>query len=132
VFVLSAALVTDETRDLPQSTARAVSVSPRGSPSARLDRMEEACKLIKQERTTRVATRANGASPPSASRLALEVFNGLGGFAAHGYEYVTLLGESQSTPAPWINVIATPSLGFQVSTSGSGLHLLNQQPAKST
>jgi cyclic beta-1,2-glucan synthetase len=50
----------------------------------------------------------------------LEFFNGLGGFAADGREYVTILGEGQWTPAPWINVIANPYFGFQVSESGSG------------
>jgi cyclic beta-1,2-glucan synthetase len=53
-------------------------------------------------------------------RPELEFFNGLGGFAADGREYVTILGEGQWTPAPWINVIANPSFGFQVSESGSG------------
>jgi len=55
--------------------------------------------------------------PPEAAsaRPALEFFNGLGGFAADGREYVTILGEGQWTPAPWINVIANPSFGFQVS-----------------
>ena len=33
---------------------------------------------------------------------------------------MTILGEGQWTPAPWINVIANPSFGFQVSESGSG------------
>jgi len=37
-----------------------------------------------------------------------------------GREYVTVLGESLRTPAPWINVIANPSFGFLVSESGSG------------
>jgi cyclic beta-1,2-glucan synthetase len=50
----------------------------------------------------------------------LEFFNGLGGFDENGKEYVTILGEGQWTPAPWINVIANPSFGFQVSESGSG------------
>ena len=56
-------------------------------------------------------------SPP---RPDLEFFNGLGGFAADGREYVTILGAGQWTPAPWINVIANPAFGFQVSESGSG------------
>ena len=56
------------------------------------------------------------ASPPPN----LEFFNGLGGFAADGREYVTILGEGQWTPAPWINVIANPSFGFQVSAEGGG------------
>ena len=53
-------------------------------------------------------------------RRELEFFNGLGGFAADGREYVTILGEGQWTPAPWINVIANPSFGFQVSVEGAG------------
>ena len=31
------------------------------------------------------------------------------GFAEEGREYVTFLGPGQSTPAPWINVVANPS-----------------------
>ena len=50
----------------------------------------------------------------------LEFFNGLGGFAAGGKEYVTILGPGQSTPAPWINVIANSTFGFQTATEGSG------------
>lgn len=50
----------------------------------------------------------------------LEFYNGLGGFADDGREYVTILGPGQSTPAPWINVIANPVFGFQVSADGAG------------
>ena len=50
----------------------------------------------------------------------LESFNGLGGFAEDGREYVVILGPGQATPAPWINVVANPSFGFQVSETGSG------------
>ena len=50
----------------------------------------------------------------------LEFFNGLGGFAAGGKEYVTILGPGQATPAPWINVVANPRFGFQTATEGSG------------
>ena len=46
--------------------------------------------------------------------------HGLGGFAAAGREYVTVLEEGQWTPAPWINVVANPHFGFQVSADGSG------------
>jgi cyclic beta-1,2-glucan synthetase len=58
------------------------------------------------------------AIPPPAPDLAF--FNGLGGFTRNGREYVTVLGEKQWTPAPWINVVANPAFGFQVSESGSG------------
>jgi cyclic beta-1,2-glucan synthetase len=53
-------------------------------------------------------------------RPEFEFFNGLGGFVDDGREYVTVLGEGQWTPAPWINVIANPAFGFQVSESGAG------------
>ncbi|MFL7791211.1 MAG: hypothetical protein AB8I69_03650, partial [Anaerolineae bacterium] len=46
--------------------------------------------------------------------------NGLGGFSADGREYVMYLEPGQSTPAPWVNVIANPGFGFLVSESGSG------------
>jgi cyclic beta-1,2-glucan synthetase len=49
-----------------------------------------------------------------------EFFNGLGGFAEDGREYVTFLGPGQTTPAPWINVVANPGFGFQVGTEGGG------------
>jgi cyclic beta-1,2-glucan synthetase len=50
----------------------------------------------------------------------VEYFNGLGGFVENGREYMTILGPGQSTPAPWINVIANPDFGFQVSAEGGG------------
>ncbi|MDH4046123.1 MAG: hypothetical protein OEW06_16875, partial [Gemmatimonadota bacterium] len=52
--------------------------------------------------------------------LDLAFFNGLGGFSPDGREYITVLGQGQWTPAPWINVVANPDFGFQVSESGSG------------
>ncbi len=57
-------------------------------------------------------------TPPP--RLDLEEFNGLGGFASDGKEYVVVLGPGQWTPSPWINVVANPEFGFQVSALGGG------------
>ena len=61
-----------------------------------------------------------GAAPPPPALPQLEFFNGTGGFDLDGREYVTILQGGQTTPAPWINVIANPSFGFQVSAEGSG------------
>ena len=33
---------------------------------------------------------------------------------------MTILGSGQSTPAPWINVVANPAFGFQVAAEGGG------------
>ena len=44
--------------------------------------------------------------------------NGLGGFTPDGREYVITLEPGQNTPAPWVNVIASPHIGTVVSESG--------------
>ncbi len=52
---------------------------------------------------------------------ALDFFNGMGGFSHQGRHYMIILREGQSTPAPWINVVANENdFGFIVSESGSG------------
>jgi cyclic beta-1,2-glucan synthetase len=106
-----------EDRTLLLTAARAVLLSRGGS---------LADQVIRLERPERIAP----STPPSSSSQAarevavprpeLEYFNGLGGFADGGREYVTILGPGQSTPAPWLNVIANPTFGFLVSESGSG------------
>ena len=50
----------------------------------------------------------------------LRFFNGYGGFTPDGKEYVIILEEGQSTPAPWINVIANEQFGFLATETGGG------------
>ncbi len=45
--------------------------------------------------------------------------NGLGGFTPDGREYVVMLEPEQTTPVPWVNVLANPSFGTVISESGS-------------
>lgn len=52
--------------------------------------------------------------------LDLQLWNGYGGFSLDGKEYVIRLREGTTTPAPWINVVANPGFGFQISESGAG------------
>jgi cyclic beta-1,2-glucan synthetase len=60
-------------------------------------------------------------APPNPNLLSdLRFFNSYGGFSADGREYVTVAPAGRPTPAPWINVIANPDFGFQVSTEGAG------------
>ena len=67
-----------------------------------------------------MAARPSAGPVPMAAKPELEFFNGLGGFARNGREYVTVLTAGRTTPAPWINVIASSGFGFQVSAEGSG------------
>ncbi len=129
VFVMRADLISVEVRTLLQTAARAVLLSRRGSLFEQLKRVEASesaaapprrlsSPLVANERARgRSASALPEAAPP---RPEIEFFNGLGGFAASGREYVTILGEGQWTPAPWINIIANPSFGFQVSVEGGG------------
>jgi cyclic beta-1,2-glucan synthetase len=124
VYVLRADLMAPDARALLASVARVVLVGQRGSLADQLDRVPEPEEAPRVARRPVAAGAEPSAAPPTvagaASRPSLEFFNGLGGFAAEGREYVTILGPGQSTPAPWINVIANPEFGFLVATEGGG------------
>ena len=117
VFVLRADLIPMETRALLLSMARAVIAGRRGTLAEQLNRIHETepAAVLPPSRVPSAGESHPVSSPPN-----LEFFNGLGGFAADGKEYVTILGTGRSMPAPWINVIANPSFGFQVAVEGSG------------
>ncbi|MEX1105354.1 MAG: glycosyl hydrolase family 65 protein, partial [Ilumatobacteraceae bacterium] len=121
VYVLRGERLATEDRTLLLSAARAVLLSRRGTLAQQVIRFEGGPAVAPAAAAPAapaiVAATTQDVAQPAAS---LEFFNGLGGFDADGREYVTVLGPGQSTPAPWLNVIANPSFGFQVSESGSG------------
>jgi cyclic beta-1,2-glucan synthetase len=117
VFVLRSDLVSVELRNVLQTVARAVLLSRRGTLSEQVKRLEMFEPAAAPPPRRIPATDRREISTP---RRELEFFNGLGGFAADGHEYVTILGSGQWTPAPWINVIANRWFGFQVSVEGAG------------
>ena len=100
-----------------RSTARVVLVAQQGSLSDQLDRI---VNPIEPMRPSKKRPRPARSDARRSATPELEFFNGLGGFAEGGKEYVTILGPGQSTPAPWINVVANSSFGFQTATEGSG------------
>ena len=119
VFTLRADLMNMQSRMLLQSIARVHLIARRGSVSEQLAKIAattdpDAPSSIMRRPSVPAVARAVDAS------RGLEFFNGLGGFADEGREYVTVLEEGRATPAPWINVIANPKFGFHVSTEGSG------------
>ena len=116
IFVLRADLVSDTVRNLLFAAARVVFAGHRGSLS---------------EQLARALQPDPAAPPPQRPALPLELqrkpklpalafANGLGGFDHDGREYVIVLDNGQSTPAPWVNVISNESFGFHVSAEGSG------------
>jgi cyclic beta-1,2-glucan synthetase len=118
VFILRTDLISAQTRAVLSSIARVVLVGQRGTLADQLDRQRKPADAVQRRTPRKIRTADTVVAGPAPREL--EFFNGLGGFAAGGCEYVTLLGPAQSTPAPWINVIANPVFGFQVATEGSG------------
>ena len=119
VYILRGERLSADDRMLLQAAARAVILSRRGTLADQVIRLERPDRIVPPAPPQQEPgpERAEVAAPP---RPELELFNGLGGFADDGREYVVVMGPGQSTPAPWLNVVANPSFGFQVSESGSG------------
>jgi len=118
IFLLHADRLAPEDRVLLQTAARLVLLSREGSLTEQLMRVEQPDGVVALPLPKRSKRFENLKLPAGAP--VLEFFNGLGGFAQEGKEYVTILGSGQWTPAPWMNVISNPLFGFQVSESGSG------------
>jgi cyclic beta-1,2-glucan synthetase len=116
VFVLRTDMVSPEVHGLLQAAARAVLYGNRGTLAEQLNRARQGQSAIAPP-VHAMPIPVPGTPLP---RPEMEFFNGLGGFVLDGREYLTILDGSERTPAPWINVIANPKFGFQVSTEGSG------------
>ena len=117
IFVLRRDLLSPEDHDVLRTAARVVLLSRHGTLSEQVVRLLRSEPAPRSPRPQPARAPAVDVPPP---HFDLEFFNGLGGFGEEGREYVTILGERQWTPAPWINVIANPSFGFFVSESGAG------------
>jgi len=116
VFSLQAETLPAGARELLQTAARAVLRDSGGTLDAQLG----GSSGRESGPRPRLANKADPSFDAMRSVPPLELFNGLGGFAAEGREYVTVLKESEWTPAPWSNVIANPEFGFLVSADGVG------------
>ncbi len=118
IFLKRTDQISEADRILLHTVARVVIVTERGDFKEQLVRRTVETELPKDF----IARSSQREYPePSNASPELTFFNGLGGFAAQGKEYVTILGDGQWTPAPWLNVIANEKdFGFQVSETGAG------------
>ena len=118
IFVRPAEQISLEDRILFQSVARVVLSDSRGT----LEEQFEARHVAEARPPKLVASRSRRPESAAADAVAsgeLLLFNGLGGFSADGREYVITLPPGQTTPAPWVNVLANAQFGTVVSESGS-------------
>jgi cellobiose phosphorylase len=116
VFVRRGEQMSEEDRALLQTVARVVLMDDAGTLPEQVERRGSAQVLIPGVKPRRRPEPPTAAAMPQRD---LAFFNGLGGFTRDGREYITILGPEQTTPAPWVNVIANPLFGTVVSESGS-------------
>jgi cyclic beta-1,2-glucan synthetase len=118
IFVRSIEQIPHEDRILLQSVARAVISDHQGTLQEQLDRRVALDWRAPRFIPTRPLLPALSAhAPVSAGPLILH--NGLGGFSPDGREYVISLAPGETTPAPWVNVLANAGFGTVISASGS-------------
>lgn len=120
LFTVYADQMGEADRILLATAARAVIAPQEGS-------LEQQLEVLAHERgplpplTPVLAPNQAGEPDPQVPRpIDLLFDNGLGGFSPDGREYVIYLESGQSTPAPWINVVADADFGFLVSEAGAG------------
>jgi cyclic beta-1,2-glucan synthetase len=119
VHALRADLITPEAKALLLAVVGAVLVAGRGSIGGQL--AAAAAGTMGPRRMVyppAPPTAAEAETPPDLPEL--KFFNGTGGFAENGREYLTILRDGRRTPSPWITMVASSGFGFQVSAEGGG------------
>ncbi|WP_134724814.1 GH36-type glycosyl hydrolase domain-containing protein [Paracoccus luteus] len=102
------------------SVARIMLHTRNGKLSEQLERLREAPQAHRPRPAGPLARRpATDPRPLPPSTSALQFWNGFGGFAPDGREYVLRLTRDRQTPHPWINVVAREDFGFHVSAEGA-------------
>ncbi|WP_296942873.1 GH36-type glycosyl hydrolase domain-containing protein [uncultured Massilia sp.] len=120
VFVRLLDQISNEDRVLMQSVARVVLSDERGSLADQLRRAGLPRPGLPALPPVLAAPVPAAAAPlPAALALPeLVLDNGIGGFSRDGREYLVRTGPGLHTPAPWVNVLASPMFGSVVSESG--------------
>ncbi len=123
VFVLRGERLSAEDRTLLLTAARAVLLSRHGRLADQVIRLE---RPPTDDTAAPACRRAGARHHPSATTNVIRRCRNSSsstdwaGSTRTGVSTSSSLGPGQSTPAPWLNVIANSSFGFQVSESGAG------------
>ncbi|QTR44466.1 hypothetical protein J9253_10395 [Thiothrix litoralis] len=118
IFVRHADQISSEDRILIQSVARAILSDSKGSLTDQVNRWSLTEVRVPPFKPSRYPFHDPQAVGSLLPRDDLILFNGLGGFTADGREYVMTPAADQTTPAPWVNVLANPHFGTVISESG--------------
>jgi cellobiose phosphorylase len=116
VFIRRGEQMSEDDRALLQTVARIVLLDDAGTLAEQAERRARTEVMIPQIKQSARSSEREGVPPLPVHDVAY--FNGTGGFSHDGREYVITLKPGQTTPAPWVNVIANPHFGTVVSESG--------------
>jgi cyclic beta-1,2-glucan synthetase len=120
-YLLRGDRVTPAERTLLEAVARAVLSGDRGTLRAQLDRpmphVPAATPHVAAAASSAAATDRTGSEGHAAIPV-LSLDNGIGGFTDDGRSYAIVLRGDDTTPLPWVNVIANPSFGSVVTEAG--------------
>lgn len=119
VFVVPADQLRDAERSHLEACARVLLDTRDGPLAARMARPVESRPLPPrfEPTLTDVVAVVAVVAPPMPKLL---LGNGLGGFSEDGREYVIRVQPGEPTPAPWSNVLASPTFGCLVTESSLG------------
>ena len=120
LFIVRADQMGEAERTLLQATARVLVDGRQGSLTAQLAALDRRPTPLPSFEPVAAYDERAEREPPLERPTDLQFDNGLGGFSADGREYQIYLRPGETTPAPWINVIANPDFGFLTSESGGG------------
>ncbi len=124
VFIRNAGVMDDEDRALLYTAARLVLRGDGGPPEEQLETEREVLPVSEEFDPAEFSDEYEDMDPTRHPETQvskdLRFFNGIGGFDKKGTEYVIELADGQSTPTPWVNVIANRNFGFLISESGAG------------
>jgi cyclic beta-1,2-glucan synthetase len=117
IFVRSTDQMSNEDRILLQTVARVTISDTQGSLADQVTHLGPLETIVPRLTPTRKYRPEPAAAAPPRNDLIFS--NGLGGFTPDGREYVITTTRKQTTPAPWVNVLANPGFGSVISESGS-------------
>lgn len=117
IYVKSADQLSPEDRMLFESVARIIISDNKGSLLEQVTNQisENPLPSLLETKIISLPVQQRAISLPND----LLFFNGTGGFTKNGKEYKIIIDKDNTTPAPWVNVIANPQFGSVVSENGS-------------
>ena len=116
IFLRAGDQISTEDRILFETVARIIITDNKGTLKDQESRKAKPKQLLPYLETN--SSVSPYPSTPLKNDAPLDFYNGIGGFAADGKEYIIHTETDKKTPAPWTNIIANPSFGTVLSESG--------------